>query len=146
MPDEVQTPTGASAGDEPTTRSAASARATECFVVMPFGKKPVPAAPESMFDFDKPYRVIMRRAIEAAGMVPVRADESTASGIIHTDMSGASTQRPIRPVRSGAAERHKSCSKHLCGRWESNPHSLRNRDLNPARLPFRHARGVAATA
>jgi hypothetical protein len=95
VPDEVQTTIGASAGDEPTTRSAASARATECFVVMPFGKKPVPAAPESMFDFDKPYRVIMRRAIEAAGMVPVRADESTASGIIHTDMFKALRDKRI---------------------------------------------------
>ena len=28
-----------------------------------------------------------------------------------------------------------------CGRWDSNPHPFRDRDLNPARLPFRHARG-----
>ena len=46
----------------------------------------MPGTPDRVFDFDKPYRVIMRRAVEAAGMVPVRADESTASGIIHTDM------------------------------------------------------------
>ena len=46
----------------------------------------MPGTPDRVFDFDKPYRVIMRRAVEAAGMVPVRADESTASGIIHSDM------------------------------------------------------------
>lgn len=55
-------------------------------MVMPFGSKAVPGQPGASFDFDKVYRVILRRAIEAAGMVPVRADESTASGIIHTDM------------------------------------------------------------
>ena len=63
-----------------------SGRPPECFVVMPFGKKPAPGAPDQLFDFDKVYRVVMRRAIESAGMVPVRADESTASGVIHTDM------------------------------------------------------------
>jgi hypothetical protein len=66
----------------------------ECFVVMPFGTKPVPGT-DQWFDFDKPYRVIMRRAIEAAGMSPIRADESIASGIIHTDMFKALRDRKV---------------------------------------------------
>jgi hypothetical protein len=28
----------------------------------------------------------------------------------------------------------------VCERGDSNPHGLPHRDLNPARLPFRHAR------
>ena len=95
LPDEIRTSTEAWVGGRSTARSAPSGRPTECFVVMPFGKKPVPGVSDRMFDFDKPYRVIMRRAIEAAGMVPVRADESTASGIIHTDMFKALRDRRI---------------------------------------------------
>jgi hypothetical protein len=70
-------------------------RPEECFVVMPFGKKPATWTSDQLFDFDKVYRVVMRRAIEAAGMVPVRADESTASGVIHTEMFKALRDKPV---------------------------------------------------
>ena len=95
LPDEIRTSTEASVGGRSTARLATSGRPAECFVVMPFGKKPVPGVSDRIFDFDKPYRVIMRRAIEAAGMVPVRADESTASGIIHSDMFKALRDRRV---------------------------------------------------
>lgn len=58
----------------------------ECFVVMPFGKKPFPDDPRRTFDFDKVYRVLIQRAVREAGMVPVRADERVGSALIHSDM------------------------------------------------------------
>jgi hypothetical protein len=81
--------------DGASPRRLGSGRPEECFVVMPFGKKPAPGTSHQLFDFDKIYRVVMRRAIEAAGMVPVRADESTASGIIHADMFKALRDKPV---------------------------------------------------
>ncbi|MBU2650979.1 MAG: hypothetical protein KKA81_08590 [Bacteroidetes bacterium] len=58
----------------------------KCFVVMPFGVKPIPDEPNHYFDFDKVYRIVIRRAIEEAGMEPIRADEQTGSHIIHSEM------------------------------------------------------------
>ena len=58
----------------------------ECFVVMPFGKKPFPSDPDRSYDFDKVYRVLIQRAIREAGMQPIRADERGESGLIHTAM------------------------------------------------------------
>nr|VFK11718.1 MAG: hypothetical protein BECKLPF1236A_GA0070988_1006015 [Candidatus Kentron sp. LPFa]VFK27934.1 MAG: hypothetical protein BECKLPF1236C_GA0070990_100554 [Candidatus Kentron sp. LPFa] len=58
----------------------------KCFVIMPFWVKPLPDSNGATFDFDKVYRVIIRRAIESAGMEPIRADEQTGSQIIHSDM------------------------------------------------------------
>lgn len=58
----------------------------KCFVIMPFGSKPLRDGSGRKFDFDKVYRVIIRRAVESAGMEPVRADEKTGSHIIHSDM------------------------------------------------------------
>jgi hypothetical protein len=104
LPDEIQTSTEASIVGRSAARSAPSGRSAECFVVMPFGKKPVPGVSDRMFDFDKPYRVIMRRAIEAAGIVPVRADESTALGIIHSDMFKALRGQTGRSRRTVAAQ------------------------------------------
>lgn len=56
-----------------------------CFVVMPFGTKP--RGPErAPHDFEKIYRVIIKRAVEQAGMRCIRADETTGSRLIHADM------------------------------------------------------------
>jgi hypothetical protein len=57
---------------------------TECFVVMPFGKKPLPDG--HTYDFDKVYRVIIQRAVQEAGMKALRADETVGSRLIHSDM------------------------------------------------------------
>jgi len=55
------------------------------FVVMPFGikKRASDGAPH---DFDKIYRVVIKRAVERAGMTCIRADETAGSRMIHTDM------------------------------------------------------------
>ena len=58
----------------------------ECFVVMPFGKKPYRDDSNRLYDFEKVYRVLIQRAVREAGMIPVRADERLGSGLIHTDM------------------------------------------------------------
>lgn len=65
-----------------------------CFVVMPFGKKPI-AGTDATFDFDKVFRVVMQPAIRAAGFEPVRADESASSGLIHGDMFKELRDRPV---------------------------------------------------
>jgi hypothetical protein len=51
---------------------------------MPFGRKPMGGG--RFYDFDKVYRVIIRRAVQQAGLEPARADEQTGSHVIHTDM------------------------------------------------------------
>ncbi len=56
-----------------------------CFVLMPFGKKPDPTGGEPI-DFDQVYGRAIRPAIEAAGMMPIRADEERTGGIIHKAM------------------------------------------------------------
>ena len=43
-------------------------------------------------------------------------------------------------ARSPAADVEAPRSESECGREDSNLHPRRDRDLNPARLPFRHAR------
>ena len=53
-----------------------------CFVLMPFGVKPDPTG-RSPIDFNRVYEKGIRPAIEAADMVPVRADEEKTGGIIH---------------------------------------------------------------
>ena len=63
---------------------AASGVRGECFVVMPFGKKPLPDG--STYDFDKVYRVIITRAVNEVGLKPLRADETVGSRLIHSDM------------------------------------------------------------
>ncbi len=57
-----------------------------CFVVMPFGQKPIPDGSGRLYDFDKVYRVVHQRAIRQAGLEPVRADEMSGSHMIHADM------------------------------------------------------------
>jgi len=55
-----------------------------CFVLMPFGKKP--GAGGAAIDFDAVYHDLIRPAIEAAELLPVRADEEQAGGLIHKPM------------------------------------------------------------
>lgn len=61
-------------------------QSSKCFVVMPFGIKPFGDGSGGTYDFDKVYRVIIKRAIRQAGMEPIRADEGIGSKIIHTEM------------------------------------------------------------
>src|SRR5690349_3113391 len=55
-----------------------------CFVLMPFGTKP--DASGRLIDFDAVYATVLRPAIVAAELDPVRADEEQAGGIIHKPM------------------------------------------------------------
>lgn len=55
-----------------------------CFVLMPFGKKP--GAGSTVIDFDAVYGKLIKPAVEAAGLQPLRADEEQAGGIIHKPM------------------------------------------------------------
>src|SRR5262252_2192065 len=66
-----------------------------CFVVMPFGVKPFNDGSGRRFDFDKVYRVIIKRAVKEAGLVPIRADEQVGAQIIHIDMFKALRDRAI---------------------------------------------------
>jgi hypothetical protein len=60
--------------------------AKKCFVIMPFGTKPITGEGGAPYDFDKVYRVIIRRAVTQAGLEPIRADERKGSSLIHVDM------------------------------------------------------------
>lgn len=55
-----------------------------CFVLMPFGRKPL--ANGVMVDFDAVYRDLIAPAIVAADLEPIRADEERAGGVIHKPM------------------------------------------------------------
>ena len=55
-----------------------------CFVLMPFGKKP--AADGRMVDFDAVYESLIKPAVVAAGLEPLRADEEMTGGVIHKPM------------------------------------------------------------
>ncbi|MFX1480901.1 MAG: hypothetical protein ACFFCI_22680 [Promethearchaeota archaeon] len=59
---------------------------SKCFVVMPFGKKPFNDGTEKTYDFDKVYKIVIKRAIKEAGMEPIRADEKEGSDLIHREM------------------------------------------------------------
>lgn len=56
-----------------------------CFVVMGFGEK-VDFEQQKTFDLDKTYRIIIKRAVEAAGFECIRADDVMHSGIIDKPM------------------------------------------------------------
>ena len=66
-----------------------------CFVVMPFGTKPKDDASSGTYNFDKVYRVIIKRAISNLNMKPLRADETEGSRIIHADMFKDLRDRPV---------------------------------------------------
>jgi tetratricopeptide (TPR) repeat protein len=55
-----------------------------CFVLMPFGRKPVTGG--GFIDFDAVYSELVAPAIVAAGLEPLRADEEITGGIIHKPM------------------------------------------------------------
>jgi hypothetical protein len=55
-----------------------------CFVLMPFGMKS--GSGGAVIDFDAVYSELINPAVEAAGLVPLRADEEQAGGIIHKPM------------------------------------------------------------
>ena len=55
-----------------------------CFVLMPFGKKPT--ASGKIIDFDAIYNDLIKPAIIAAELEPLRADEEMTGGIIHKPM------------------------------------------------------------
>jgi uncharacterized protein DUF4071 len=52
-----------------------------CFVLMPFGIKPDSSG--RLIDFNCVYQTIFKPAIEATGLLPVRADEEQSHGFIH---------------------------------------------------------------
>ena len=53
---------------------------------MPFGIKTTNDLSGGKYDFDKVYRILIKRAIQEAEMEPIRADEQKGSKIIHIDM------------------------------------------------------------
>lgn len=55
-----------------------------CFVLMPFGKKP--AGDGRLVDFDAIYESLIKPAVVAAGLEPLRADEEMTGGVIHKPM------------------------------------------------------------
>ncbi|MFQ6023905.1 MAG: TRAFs-binding domain-containing protein [Acidiferrobacterales bacterium] len=55
-----------------------------CFVLMPFGQKPTSAG--ALVDFDAVYQDLIKPAIEAAKLEPLRADEEMTGGVIHKPM------------------------------------------------------------
>ena len=55
-----------------------------CFVLMPFGKKPV--GDGRLVDFDSIYELLVKPAVVAAGLEPLRADEEMTGGVIHKPM------------------------------------------------------------
>lgn len=55
-----------------------------CFVIMPFEIKKDSKGNE--IDFDEVYNSLIKPAIKAADMAPIRADEETVNGIIHNPM------------------------------------------------------------
>src|SRR5713101_4200939 len=55
-----------------------------CFVLMPFGRKPVSSG--AVVDFDAVYANLIAPAIEEADLDPLRADQELTGGIIHKPM------------------------------------------------------------
>lgn len=55
-----------------------------CFVLMPFGQKPTSGG--ALVDFDAVYQDLIKPAIEAAELEPLRADEEMTGGVIHKPM------------------------------------------------------------
>ena len=62
---------------------------------MPFGVKTFGDGSGRTYDFDKVYRVIIKRAIRQAGMEQIRADEGVGSKIIHTEMFKYLRDQPV---------------------------------------------------
>ena len=60
-------------------------RKKTCFVVMGFGEK-TDFQQQKTFDLDKSYRIIIKKAVEAAGLECIRADDVMHSGVIDKPM------------------------------------------------------------
>ena len=60
-------------------------RKKTCFVVMGFGEK-TDFQQQKTFDLDKSYRIIIKTAVEAAGLECIRADDVMHSGVIDKPM------------------------------------------------------------
>jgi len=56
-----------------------------CFVVMGFGKK-TDFQQQKTYDLDKSYRIIIKQAVEDAGLECIRADDVVHAGIIDKPM------------------------------------------------------------
>src|SRR5262249_29436541 len=56
-----------------------------CFVVMGFGKK-TDFQQQKTFDLDKSYRIIIKKAVEDAGLECIRADDIVHAGVIDVPM------------------------------------------------------------
>src|SRR5438270_11861822 len=57
----------------------------KCFVVMGFGEKTDLATGRTL-DLDKTYRIIIKKAVEEAGLECIRADDIKHSGLIDVPM------------------------------------------------------------
>ena len=75
------------------TELADALRGRSCFVVMPYGQKPVPVdepGSDSLrfetFDFDAVYRELIQPCLDAEGFKPIRSDEEANAGMIHQQM------------------------------------------------------------
>jgi hypothetical protein len=49
------------------------------FLAMPFGRKPIPGSRGKHYDFEKVWRVLIKPAIQQAGLQPLRADQLNGS-------------------------------------------------------------------
>lgn len=58
----------------------------KCFVIMPFGVKTLKDGSGRKYDFDKVYRVIIKRAVRLTGMEPIRADAKLAGDSEYVDI------------------------------------------------------------
>ena len=56
-----------------------------CFVIMGFGEK-TDFQQQKTFDLDKTYRIIIKKAVEEAGLECIRADDVIHSGVIDKPM------------------------------------------------------------
>ena len=69
-------------------------RGRTCFVVMPYGNKPIPkgkiSAPGSVtfenFDFNAVYSELIKPCLTAEGFKVIRSDEESGAGMIHQQM------------------------------------------------------------
>ncbi len=73
---------------------------------------------------------------------PVRDSVGQHDNILRLSFRGSGA-RDVRPqairccrLQPSCGRLFRACYHEWCGRWESNPHSLRNGILNPARLPI----------
>ena len=62
-----------------------TSRKKTCFVVMGFGKK-TDFQQQKTYDLDKSYRIIIKKAVEEAGLECIRADDVVHAGIIDKPM------------------------------------------------------------